>query len=485
MSFPRYESYKDSGVEWLGEVPAHWDVAPLKRGFNVRLGKMLQTDSSSPADELLPYLRAANIQWTGVDASDIKRMWFSPNERRQLALLPGDLLISEGGDVGRSALWGGEIAYCYFQNSVNRVRAKEGNSNRYLYYWILAIKEKGYIDVLCNKSTIAHFTADKVQAVPVPFPSVPEQQTIAAFLDRETAKIDALIAEQQRLIELLTEKRQAVISHAVTKGLSRLAPSPQPLSHEGRGANIEAPINPGHASVTAASELPSPCGGGVGGEGVPMKNSGIEWLDEVPEHWAVIPVKRVANVFVPQRNKPELNVEGDGIYWATMDDMKTEKILQTSLWVSEDAAKKAGSRVLNRGAVIASCVGNFGVASINSVDLIINQQLQAYLLKPAIKAEFFRYFLGVAKVYFEQVGTAATLTYVNQQGFENLPLALPPLVEQESIVSYLTGEASKFETLTTEAQRAIDLLKERRTALISAAVTGKIDVRGLVFSDGK
>ncbi len=157
--------------------------------------------------------------------------------------------------------------------------------------------------------------------------------------------------------------------------------------------------------------------------------------------------------------------------------MKTAEICQTSLWVSEESAKNAGSRVLNKGAVIASCVGNFGVASINSVDLIINQQLQAYVLKPGIKAVFFRYFLGVTRVYFEQVGTAATLTYVNQQGFENLPIALPPLVDQENIVSYLTDEATKFEVLTAEAQRAIELLKERRTTLISAAVTGKIDVR--------
>ncbi|POZ50573.1 hypothetical protein [Methylovulum psychrotolerans] len=132
MSFPRYENYKDSGVEWLGEVPEHWGVAPLKRGFEVRLGKMLQPESSSH-DELLPYLRTANIQWYGVDVSDIKLMWFSQKERSQLTLQSDDLLISEGGDVGRSALWRGEIDNCHFQNSINRVRARESNSGGYLY----------------------------------------------------------------------------------------------------------------------------------------------------------------------------------------------------------------------------------------------------------------------------------------------------------------------------------------------------------------
>lgn len=243
MSLPRYSEYKDSGVEWLGEVPGHWDVAPLKRGYEVVLGKMLQNDASSQDDELVPYLRAANIKWNGVDISDIKQMWVSPRDIKQLALAAGDLLISEGGDVGRSAIWKNELEACYFQNSVNRIRSKEGNSTRFLYYWISAIKDIGFIDIICNKSTIAHFTAEKVAGVPVPFPPREEQQTIAAFLDRETGKIDALIAEQRRLVELLAEKRQAVISHAVTKGLNPNAP---------------------------------------------MKDSGIEWLGEIPEHWEVL-----------------------------------------------------------------------------------------------------------------------------------------------------------------------------------------------------
>ena len=109
MSLPRYPEYKDSGVAWLGEVPGHWAVASLKRGYQVVLGKMLQNDAISPEDELVPYLRAANIKWDGVDISDVKQMWVSPREINQLALSAGDLLISEGGDVGRSAIWNNEL----------------------------------------------------------------------------------------------------------------------------------------------------------------------------------------------------------------------------------------------------------------------------------------------------------------------------------------------------------------------------------------
>lgn len=247
----RYPAYRESGIDWLGEVPQHWDVGPLKRRYTVTLGKMLQPEPKSEEDTFAQYLRAANIQWGMVDVSDMNSMWFSPADRKALTLNTGDLLVSEGGDVGRSAIWQGELEECYFQNSVNRVRPQENASTAYLFYWMATIKAKGYVDVLCNKSTIAHFTAEKVAAVPVPMPPLPEQIAVAAFLDRETAKIDALVAEQRRLIDLLREKRQAVISHAVTKGLNPNAP---------------------------------------------LKPSGIDWLGDVPEGWEVGPLKRFWSV---------------------------------------------------------------------------------------------------------------------------------------------------------------------------------------------
>lgn len=241
----RYPAYRESGIDWLGEVPQHWDVGPLKRRYTVTLGKMLQPEPKSDEDIFAQYLRAANIQWGLVDVSDMNSMWLSPADRKALTLKAGDLLVSEGGDVGRSAIWRGELEECYFQNSVNRVRPEENASTAYLFYWMATIKAKGYVDVLCNKSTIAHFTAEKLAAVPVPTPPLHEQAAIATFLDRETAKIDALVEEQKRLIELLKEKRQAVISQAVTKGLNPNAP---------------------------------------------MKPSGVKWLGDVPADWRVIPI---------------------------------------------------------------------------------------------------------------------------------------------------------------------------------------------------
>jgi len=243
-----YPLYRRSSIEWLGEVPADWVVTTLKHGYSVTLGKMLQPDFKSAADDFLPYLRAANIQWWGVDTTSIKSMWLSPRERVALKLEEGDLLVSEGGDVGRCCQWNKELPDCYFQNSINRVRSIGRNSNRFLYYWLLSLKEKGYVDVICNKSTIAHFTAEKLEQIPIPMPVPKDQAQIAKFLDYETAKIDGLIEKQQQLIALLKEKRQAVISHAVTKGLNPDAP---------------------------------------------MRDSGVEWLGEVPSHWGVVQLRRV------------------------------------------------------------------------------------------------------------------------------------------------------------------------------------------------
>ena len=169
-SFRRYAEYKDSGVEWLGNIPIDWQVSLIKRRYEVTLGKMLKSNQTEPDETEESYLRAANIHWRDVDTTDVKRMWFTAEEKRKLRLFKGDLLVSEGGDVGRSALWNNEIADCYIQNSINRIRARRYADTRFLYYWMYFIKNVNYIDMICNKATIAHFTVEKVEATPCIYP---------------------------------------------------------------------------------------------------------------------------------------------------------------------------------------------------------------------------------------------------------------------------------------------------------------------------
>ena len=162
-SWPPYPAYKDSGLEWLGEVPEHWESKRVKHGYDVRLGKMLQNEPSSPSDTLEPYLRSANVLWEGVDISSIKDMWFSPYDKSLYRLETNDLVVCEGGDTGRSTVWNRELPECYIQNAVHRVRSKDRHSTTFLYYWMSTIKHAGYIDLICNKATIAHLTAEKLR----------------------------------------------------------------------------------------------------------------------------------------------------------------------------------------------------------------------------------------------------------------------------------------------------------------------------------
>lgn len=154
---------------------------------------MLQTTPKSNADLLKPYLKAQNVQPFGVDLTNVGSMWFSADERKRLFLKEKDVLVSEGGDVGRAAIWNNEIEECYIQNAINRVRPRYSNDSKFFYYWINYLKSTDFINIICNKATIAHYTADKLQESPLLLPSDLEQTQIANFLDFESAQIDTLI----------------------------------------------------------------------------------------------------------------------------------------------------------------------------------------------------------------------------------------------------------------------------------------------------
>ena len=170
---------KDSGIEWIGQIPQEWEISRVKHLYDVTLGKMLQPAPKSDDDELCSYMCAANINWSGVDLSVEKKMWFSAKDKESYRLAAGDLLVTEGGDVAVSCIWNDELPECYIQNAVHRVRPKSDASNRYLYYWLSTLKATGYIDLVCNKATLAHFTKDKFDSCVIPVVSADEQHTIA------------------------------------------------------------------------------------------------------------------------------------------------------------------------------------------------------------------------------------------------------------------------------------------------------------------
>ena len=209
----RFERNED---HWLSAV-MQFPQSQVKRHLDVKLGKMLQSGQRNPKDKLLPYLRAANIGWGQIDYTDIKKMWFSQNDHAEYILRPGDMVVTEGGNsVGQAAIVNEMEGFTGFQNSIHRVRPKRGENIRFAFYWMRYLKDCGYIDLVCSKATLAHFTAEKFMQSPFPSVDLDMQEAIVDFLDHETRRIDNIVAKTMRSIELLKEKRLALITSAVT-----------------------------------------------------------------------------------------------------------------------------------------------------------------------------------------------------------------------------------------------------------------------------
>ncbi|MSR97742.1 MULTISPECIES: restriction endonuclease subunit S [unclassified Arthrobacter] len=208
---------KDSGVTWIGEVPAHWLLSTLGHHFEVVLGKMLDGAKETPVGaRVLPYVRAGNIQDAGLDLSDVNEMAFTSYEAERLNLMAKDLLVVEGGSVGTVHYLDSAMDGWSFQKTVNRVRSLGSADTKYLGYLIRVFRDSGVFEVICNGSTIMHLTAEKLRALLIPVPPIDEQRSIAEFVDHETAEIDAAIADARQAIKLSKERRAAVISAAVT-----------------------------------------------------------------------------------------------------------------------------------------------------------------------------------------------------------------------------------------------------------------------------
>ena len=436
MSYPTYPRYKDSGVPWLGEVPEHWALSLVKRQCDVALGKMLDQAKQNGNGVRKPYLRAANILWDRIDVNDVNQMEFTTQQLDRYRLLRGDLLVTEGGvTVGRSAMWREELEECYYQNSLNRVRPL-GNSNlstRFLLYWLHFTTENGYVDLVAEKSTFGHLTNEKLMAFPLLVPaSHTESDAIVAFLDRETAEIDAMIAKQEELIALLREKRQAVISHAVTKGLNPDAP---------------------------------------------MKDSGVPWLGEVPAHW------EVARNKVLFQEIDERSDDGDEelltVSHLTGITPRSEKNVNMIMAETLEGYKKChkGDLVIN---TMWAWMGALGISPLDGVvspSYNVYRPRHAQRLNPGYYDHLYRTSQHVVEMKANSSGVWESRLRLYPDAFLSMRSPVPPQDEQAQIARHIANVTVKLDSLIAKAEQAIDLLRERRTALISAAVTGKIDVR--------
>jgi type I restriction enzyme S subunit len=430
MSFPRYPAYKDSGVEWLGEVPEHWPTRRLGYYFAERREKVSDKDFaplSVTRDGIVPQLETAAKTDDGDNRKRVCIGDFVINSRSDRKGSSG--LSSHAGSVSliSTVLSPREDVHGLFVHHLLRSAPFQDEFYRF---------GKGIVADLWSTNYSA------MSGITLAMPSPEEQLGIASFLDRETAKIDALITEQQRLIELLQEKRQAVISHAVTKGL-----------------------NPD----------------------VPMKDSGVEWLGEVPEHWLIKPIKYLgskASGGTPAKDNLAYWQDGD-VPWASSKDLKTDQIDDTQDHLTQLAISEGAAQLQPVDSVFI-CVRGMILAHTFPVteplrEMAINQDLKCLVPTKEISSGYLALCLrGLSAEILRRVDEAAHGTKVLRiPDFDGVLLPVPPQEEQTQILSAIAHSLDNLDSLISQASRSMGLLSERRSALISAAVTGQIDVRGL------
>lgn len=263
----RYQSYEPVDIEWLPEMPSHWKLKRLKFVAHLQTGLTLGKDYAGQETFTRPYLRVANVQDGYLDMETITQVSVPIEAVKRHELRPGDVLMTEGGDydkLGRGYVWEGQIAGCLHQNHIFSVRPnKKMLEPRFLASLITSSHGKNYFTSTSQQTTnLASTNSGKIRSFPLPLPPLAEQRQILSSLDEQTTKIEALIVKKQRLIELLQEKRTALINHAVTKGL---------------------------------------------GPNVPMKESGVPWLGQVPEHWSGRKIKHLFR-FTKRQDHPDLTV---------------------------------------------------------------------------------------------------------------------------------------------------------------------------------
>ena len=204
--------------------PPRWSNPPVYARYSVQLGKM-QDQRRITGTHLAPYLRNVDVQWECIHTENLPLMDFSDEDRRRYALEKGDLLVCEGGEAGRTAIWNGKIDECFFQKAIHRLRpTTDQDEPRFFRYFMKMAVDLGLF-AISTASTISHLTAEQLKTVRYPAPPLRQQRAIADYLDRETARLDALVAVKVRVLRLLAEKRRALITRAVTRGLDPHAPS--------------------------------------------------------------------------------------------------------------------------------------------------------------------------------------------------------------------------------------------------------------------
>jgi len=426
MSFPRHGQYKPSGLKLLGDVPMHWERTALKYMGEYQNGYPFKPEDR--AGQGLPIIRISQL------SGDTEPNLYDGTLDDRVFVQDGDLLFSWSATID-SFIWTGGPAW--LNQHIFKVTPSGEAHKGFLFYVIKHIAPK-LAEFDAHGSTMRHIKKESL-GERIYVPAIAEQAEIATFLDQETAKIDALVDEQRRLIDLLKEKRQAVISRAVTKGLN--------------------------ANAT-------------------MRDSGAGWIGHVPQHWRVSALGYAARIdsgSTPDRANP--NFWGGSIPWVKTGEVNYDPITQAEECITEAGLQGSSAKVALPGTLLMAMYGQGvtrGRVALLEVPAAYNQACAAIHFDLAVVPSFGRYFFMAAYEHVRDGGNETSQMNLSTGAIQKFKIAVPPEPEQLAIVEFLDRSIREIELLIEHADQSLTLLSERRSALISAAVTGKIDVRGLV-----
>jgi type I restriction enzyme S subunit len=453
VTFPAYLKYKPSAVDWLGDVPEHWEVKRLK--YVATINDEALPETTNPEYEFR-YVDIGSVDAIDGIVADDEMVFESAPSRARRVVREGDTIVSTVRTYLRAiAPIRKQADNLVVSTGFAVVRPRSVNQVFVSY----ALREASFVETVVARSVGVSYpavNASEVATIAISLPSAVEQHTIAQFLDAETAKLDTLVAKKRELIEKLKEKRSALISRTVTRGLPPEA-------------------------ARAAGLNPNP----------KLKPSGIEWLGEIPEHWEVCRLKfhlaKIEQGWSPQcENVPALGEE-----WGVL------KVGAVNGWVfdaSENKRLPEGEEVLPEYKIR---VGDFLISRANTRELLggaaIVRTLQSRLLlcdklyrlklnAEVLNPQFLLFFMRSVPGHFEfereATGASDSMQNISQSVVRNLWTMIPPPAEQRAIADYIDRETNKIDRMMAKVEEAIERLQEYRAALITAAVTGKIDVRG-------
>jgi type I restriction enzyme S subunit len=421
---------KDSGIEWIGEIPREWELQKIKFSFDIVAGATPKSGEANYWDGDIPWVTPADYTTEDVFVlAGRKSITQEGMDSCATSLVPaGSLVFSKRAPVGLVAISSNPL--CTNQGCLSCI-PKEKVDAKY-YYYVMSIYGEQF-NLFASGTTFKEISTDAFANFKLPYPNLKTQRKIAAYLDAKCAEIDALIAAKEKTNALLKERRQSIIYEAVTKGLDPT---------------------------------------------VPMKDSGVEWIGEIPEGWSVCRIKRVAEIVTgntPSKASGDLNYSDDGLMWVKPDNLLGNvPVKDTSEHLSDDGCILA--KVVPANTPLTCCIGTIGKVGYSEKAVAFNQQINAICFEESVDTRFGLYCLMAQDEQQKCFANGNVLKILNAEAQGRLFIAIPSLSEQRIIAEHLDMQCQMIDENCAANNVTIQKLKEYRQSLIFEAVTGKIEM---------